>query len=290
MARVHGPLAPRRAIGEMLRSARSNKGLEEVARACMISTSKLSRIENGQGVPTARDIRDLSVYFEFSEDQRSKLHRLVAAASRKGWWDKYEEYLEEDLDAHASYESDADEERAYTIPVLPALLQTRDYAQSLIWSYNRSLEGEPLRQLVEFRMRRQDLLKERAGRDPLHLHAITHESSLHQLVGDPRTMHAQMERLIDVVKTDDNVTFSILPFESLPRFTHGCMYAIFSFSDIPNIVHVENHDWKRFVTQEAETLAYRDYFDALVRDSLSNTKTVATLEAARDMWAAKAVR
>ena len=59
--KVTGPLGPRRAIATNLKRLREESGqsLNDVATPLMISTSKLSRLENAQGKPNPRDIRDL---------------------------------------------------------------------------------------------------------------------------------------------------------------------------------------------------------------------------------------
>lgn len=49
-----------------LRRLRGDRTLGEVAEATLISTSKLSRLENGHGVPQARDLRDLVTYYDLS--------------------------------------------------------------------------------------------------------------------------------------------------------------------------------------------------------------------------------
>jgi transcriptional regulator with XRE-family HTH domain len=57
--KVTGPLGPRRAIARTVRELREGRGqlLNEVARDLMMSSSKLSRLENAQGKPLPRDIR-----------------------------------------------------------------------------------------------------------------------------------------------------------------------------------------------------------------------------------------
>ena len=56
-----GPIVPRRRIAAELRRLREERGLtlDQVAGSVLISTSKLSRLENAQGSPQLRDVRDL---------------------------------------------------------------------------------------------------------------------------------------------------------------------------------------------------------------------------------------
>ena len=67
--KVTGPLGPRRAIAKALKQLREDQGklLNQVSEDLMISTSKLSRLENAQGKPLRRDIRDLIRYYEIEE-------------------------------------------------------------------------------------------------------------------------------------------------------------------------------------------------------------------------------
>ena len=58
----------------------------------MISTSKLSRLENAQGKPPPRDIRDLIRYYGIEGTPLAgKLQRWVAAAQRPEWWTDYDD-------------------------------------------------------------------------------------------------------------------------------------------------------------------------------------------------------
>ena len=56
MSQTHGPIVPRRRLAAELKRLReaSNRTLDQVASDLLISTSKLSRLENAQGSPQAR--------------------------------------------------------------------------------------------------------------------------------------------------------------------------------------------------------------------------------------------
>jgi len=156
--RVTGPLAPRRAIATVLRQLReeAGKSLNDVAEDLLISRSKLSRLENAQGKPLPRDIRDLIRYYKIEGSPAAgSLQRWVKDAQRQGWWTEFDVLLGTGgLDAHVAYEADAAVERTYTLPFLPALLQTDDYAAAIF----RDMDGrsdEEIRQLVEVQRIRQ---------------------------------------------------------------------------------------------------------------------------------------
>ena len=76
MPSSEGPLLHRRRLGNELRRLRGERTLDEVAAGTLISTSKLSRLENGQGVPNARDIRDLVIFHELDAQAADGSRRL----------------------------------------------------------------------------------------------------------------------------------------------------------------------------------------------------------------------
>ena len=134
MAKVTGPLGPRRGIADAIKKLREDQGklLNEVARDLMMSSSKLSRLENAQGTPLPRDIRDLIGYYQIQGTPlAASLERWVRDARRRGWWTDYDDEVIEGLDAHLAYEVDAAVERVYTLPFVPALLQTQNYARAV---------------------------------------------------------------------------------------------------------------------------------------------------------------
>lgn len=283
--KVTGPLGPRRAIARTVRELREGRGqlLNEVARDLMMSSSKLSRLENAQGKPLPRDIRDLIRYFQIEGTPlAARLERWVNAAQRPGWWTSYDDEVIEGLDAHLAYEVDAAVARVYTTPFVPVLLQTLDYSRAVYQDMEGRSEQE-LRQLLPVRLRRQDALHHREGLEPLRLIAVTHESSLHQMVGSPDIMREQLDQLIER-STAPNVTLRVLPFTAKPTFSMTCMYALFEYKDVgeSDIVHIETHAGFFSVEDEAQVKKYRTYHDALLRASLTEAESRDLIRRIRD--------
>jgi transcriptional regulator with XRE-family HTH domain len=290
--KVTGPLGPRRNIAAALRQLReeSGKNLSEVADALMISTSKLSRLENAQGRPQPRDIRDLIRYYEVDNAPLGvSLRRWVTAAQRQGWWTDFDDEVLGSvlggfgLDAHISYEADATVERIYTLPFLPALLQTDEYATAIF----RDMEGrseDEIVQLLEVRARRKQALTHREGMEPLRLVAVTHESALRQAVGPPEIMSDQLDALIEGSKAP-NVSLHVLPLEARPVFTMTCMYAYFEYEDVgleQDVVHIETHAGYWSVEDPRRVAEYRKAHEALVKTSLSETDSRTFIRYLRD--------
>lgn len=283
--KVTGPLGPRRAIATAVRQLREERGklLNDVARDLMMSTSKLSRLENAQGKPLPRDIRDLVRYYGIEGTALAgRLERWVKAAQRPGWWTSYDDEVIGGLDAHLAYEVDAAVARVYTIPFLPVLLQTLDYSRAVY----RDMEGRSesqIRQLLAVRLRRQEALRSREGLEPLRLIAVTHESTLHQLVGSADIMREQLDELLGR-STEPNVSLRVLPFSAKPVFSMTCMYALFEYKDVgeSDIVHIETHAGFFSVEDAARVKKYRSYHDALMRASLTEEESRNLIRRIRD--------
>lgn len=286
MAKVTGPLGPRRSIAEAVKQLREDQGklLNKVAQDLMMSSSKLSRLENAQGTPLPRDIRDLIRYYGIEGTPlATRLERWVRAAGHRGWWTDYSDEVIEGLEAHLAYEVDAATERVYTLPFLPALLQTEGYARAVFRDMeNRS--QEQIRQLLEVRGRRQEALHHREdGQDPLRLIAVTHESTLHQMVGSPGIMRKQLDSLAEHLAAP-NVSLHVLPFTAKPVFSMTCMYAYFEYEDAgeSDIVSVETHAGYFSVGGTERIKRYRTAHDALMRASLTEEASVELICKIRD--------
>jgi transcriptional regulator with XRE-family HTH domain len=274
--KVTGPLGPRRGIAGALRQLREEHGklLNKVSEDLLISTSKLSRLENAQGKPLLRDIRDLIRYYEIEGTPlASQLELWVQAAQRPGWWTDFDDEVTEGLDAHLAYETDATVARVYTLPFVPGLLQTPDYARAVFRDMERRSEGQ-IEQLLEVRLRRQEALRGREGLEPLQLIAVTHESTLRQVVGSPGIMREQLDELLKR-SAAPNVRLRVLPFTAKPTFSMTCMYAYFEYKDAgeSDIVHIETHAGFFSVESPPKVKKYRAAHDALMRASLSEKDT-----------------
>jgi transcriptional regulator with XRE-family HTH domain len=273
MAAIQGPVLPRKRIAAELKRLREAAGLtlEQVAEALLVSTSKLSRLENAQGSPQARDVRDLVNFYQIDGTElAARLTRWTRASHRQGWWADYSEAISNDLDTHIAYESEASVVRVYTIPALPALLQTPEYARAFYEDNEPWRDREEINALVELRTRRQASLATRAEQPPLKLVAITHESGLHQHIGSRQTMWAQLDHLVDR-STAANVDLRVLPFTAPLPFTSTCMYAYFEFSDSldRDVVAIETHAGFRYIETTNRVAQYRRHYEHLLDRSLS---------------------
>lgn len=280
-----GPLSPRRALAAALSRLRTdrNKRLSDVSQDLGMSTSKLSRLENAQGLPHPRDIEDLIRYYQIQgTEQAEQLRGWLQAAQRTGWWTNYEDLVAGSLDAHLAYEVDAVVERVYTIPFIPVLLQTLDYARAVY----RDMEHRPqkeIRQLLEIRLRRQAALTGRDGLAPLRLVAVTHETALRQVIGSAGVMREQLDALLEQAERP-NVDLRVMPFTARPTFSMTCMWAYFQYDDSgeSDIVHIETHAGFFSLGEANQVRKYRTAHDDLMSNSLTREDTLDLIRSVRD--------
>src|SRR4051812_22624433 len=105
-----GPLIPRRRLGVELRRLREAAGLhlEDAADQLECSTSKISRLETGQGIPKARDVRDLFALYGV-EDKKvvDRWLRVAQDGRRQAWWQDLQDVMTSQLAAYIAMESEA---------------------------------------------------------------------------------------------------------------------------------------------------------------------------------------
>jgi hypothetical protein len=290
MPPVSGPLGPRRRIAAILSNWRRESGqsLAEVQEVTLISTSKLSRLENAEGKPRLRDVRDLiRFYGKEGTPQAGRLERWVKAAEVPGWWTSFDDEVLQDygrLDIHLAYEADAAVERVYTLPFVPVLLATDSYAEAVYREMERRPEDQ-IGPLMDIRRKRKEALKQREGLDPLKLIAVTHECTLRQIVGSPKVLRDQLDELLDR-SHDENISLYVFPFSAKPVFSMTCMYAYFEYQDPQNLeqdlVHIETHAGFWTIDDPAQVTEYRKAHDSLITSSLSENDSRALIKSIRD--------
>lgn len=293
MEKVSGPLGPRRRIATTLKRLReeSNRNLADVAGALLISTSKLSRLENAQGKPRPRDIRDLVRFYGIEDTpEAARLNRWVTAAQIPGWWTDFDDEVLAQLDTHLAYEADATVARVYTLPFLPVLLQTDAYAEA-VYRDMEQRTPEQISQLMEIRQTRREALVSREGLAPLQLVAVTHESTLRQLVGSPEVMRGQFDSLLERLdprdgRRPDNIRLHVLPFSALPVRTMTCMYAYFEYQDPEDleqdVVNIETHAGWWSIDDPDQVAQYRKWHDGLVSAALDQDESLALIQSIRN--------
>jgi transcriptional regulator with XRE-family HTH domain len=270
-----GPAGPRRRLGAELRRLRNGAGLhlDQVAGQLHCSTSKISRLETGKGIPKPADVRELMrIYGVAADTEREMLMRLVRESRTEGWWESYVDGVAPErffLDApgrYAALETDAVAVRSFDFGPLHGLLQIPDYTRAVLSAQLPNHSPQEIEQLVELRVRRQERL---SGTDPLRFSVVVDESVLFREVGGPEVMAAQMRHLLDLMEMP-HVVLRVLPFTAGLRRAHMDHFMLLEIPDDlgSDLVYIEGHAGETFLESESDVDLYRDVFDDALARSL----------------------
>lgn len=282
MTWAHGPVVTRRRLGRELKRLRDAAGLklEDVARRLDCSTSKVSRLETGKGIPRWRDVRDmLDVYSVPDGHLRERLLDWAQTGRAKMWWQDYADVLQAGYDTYVELEWDAAAIRAFEPVVIHGLLQTADYARAVLqgaWGSTRS--PRDIERMVEVRRKRRDALEQAHGLD---FHCILDESMLYRVVGSLDVLRAQIEHLVELSRAE-HIDVRVLPFSAGIVASGRSPFAVLEFADgiEHGLVHLERADGVRIVSEPTEIDPYRQRWAALDRVALTEEESIPLMEEA----------
>jgi transcriptional regulator with XRE-family HTH domain len=271
-----GPVGPRRRLGAELRRLRAAAGLhlDQVAVQLQCSTSKISRLETGKGVPKPGDVRELMrIYGVAADTERDMLMRLVRESRTEGWWESYTDGVAPEkfvLDVQARYtalETEASAIRSYDPAVLHGLLQVPPYTRAVMRLLLPRHSTQEIEQLVELRARRQEVLTVRDP--PLELSVVLDEAVLRRAVGGREVMAEQLDGLLRTAELP-SVSLHVLPFSAgLHRVQIG-RFDILEFRDetVPDVVYIEGHAGETYLEGESDVDLYKDVLSDAIDHAL----------------------
>lgn len=206
----------RRYLAQRLVALRDATGLSQIQVANSvqgISKPKLQYLELAKRPLQDNDLLTLLRLFDVPKREHDKWLELARAARAKGRYDHYDEAdLPEEAKLAADYEWGARRIRLFTGQIVPALLQTPDYARTLVAVHRVGRSREEVAKAVEVRLMRQEILS--YADDPVQYHAIVDQAALERTAHGIEEAAKQLQYIIDVVESRDNVTFQVVPWEA----------------------------------------------------------------------------
>lgn len=284
MAEAHGPAGPRRRLGAELRRLRNKSGLhlEDVAREMTCSTSKISRLENGKGIPKLPDVRELMrIYGVTSDTERDMLLRLVRDGRQQGWWEPYtegvqaERFVLDDPGRYAALETEAIAVRLFTGMIMPGLLQTADYAREMLRALLPHRPRGDIESLVRLRLERQKALSRDEA--PLRLSAVLDEALLRRVVGGSELMRDQLQAVLD--KSDlSTVEVRVLPFDAGFHRGHLGQFTLLELREpLDDLVFIEGHGGDSYLDSTDDVKLYKEVYADVVSKALSPPASAALI-------------
>lgn len=260
------PTVRQRELSIRLRRLREENSLTvgEVAEQLLCSAAKVSRIETGARRVSLRDVRDLCQIYGVGDQEAAQLMDLARRARENGWWAHYDDL---GVGPYFDLEQEAKAITYYSMSYIYGLLQSDDYARAIIRGVYPHMDDQVLKERVEARIRRQELL-ERASRPRLRV--LLDEVVLRRRVGGPKVMSAQLGKIHDVAASE-KVIVQIVPFSSGAQASSDSNMTLFEFEDalVPAIVHVEGLIGAQYIDRRESVDRYREVLDNLRDAALS---------------------
>ncbi|MBF6356701.1 helix-turn-helix domain-containing protein [Nocardia higoensis] len=202
----------RRQLGRYLRDWRTQAGLTiaDAARLMEWGATTLQRLEKGQADRLRTvDIQELCRIYGIPDEAREALAGLAKQRPGNAWWHAFGELIPASFDVYAGIEATARELFSYQSELVPAPMQTPDYARALLRHISAEVDEEEIERRVHTRMQRQAALTRKVA--PVHADVVVHEAVLRRMVGGPKVMAGQLRHLADL-STRSTIGVRVLPF------------------------------------------------------------------------------
>jgi transcriptional regulator with XRE-family HTH domain len=267
----------RRRLRAELRSARVAADLtqDQVADAMEWSPSKIIRIEAGSVGVSANDMKALLRLYHITEPKRvDELLTLARLARERSttFRDAPPRLLQ-----FIDYEAAASAIRGFQSIAVPGLLQTDEYARTVISVVNPEASKAQVEALVKVRMKRQELL---ARTDPVGLLFVMDEAVIRRQVGGTDVMRRQVKHLVAMADRK-NVTIEVVRFSAGAHPGMQGPFVIFEFPDAEDddVLYLETSHGELIIRDEPNEIAnHGERLAALRKLSAGPKGSVAFLE------------
>jgi transcriptional regulator with XRE-family HTH domain len=261
----HRASIPQRQLAVRLQSARDAAGLtqEAAAKLLRIHTVTLSKIENGRSSVKPAVVREMARIYGIPAAETERLVDLSDDARSRGWTVSYRDVIPEPVSALADIEARASSIFEYETEILPATLQTPEYAAYVI-DLAVGVPAERRRQHLAFRLERQQRLLTRDPRPNLRF--VVHESVLRARIGDDSLMHDQFAHLVSLSR-QRGIEVRVWPFSAgLHQWMSGAFTLLQSGDEsYPHVVYTENQVEGRYFENQGQVEQYARMFGEIRR-------------------------
>ncbi|WP_053690300.1 helix-turn-helix domain-containing protein [Streptomyces sp. WM6372] len=264
-------------LGAALRALRQASGKEAkvVARSAVMSTAKLSKIENGRVAPATADVERILTALDVSPEIKAEYLAVARAQAteatawrlfrRMGYHKKQEQIR--------ALESSMTLLRLFQPSLVPGLLQTPEYIRAVLEP--KGLTDEQLSRTVSARIERQRVLYDTSKA----LHFVVTEPVLRWRLLPPAMMAGQLDRVVSVSRLP-NVDVRVAPLDAPQRDVPGHSFVIRD----DRVVTVETTHAEVVVTEPRDVSLYVEKFDRFASVSLAGDAMRDLVEGIRDAF------
>ncbi|WP_030178343.1 helix-turn-helix domain-containing protein [Streptomyces violaceorubidus] len=273
-------------LGRRLQELREAAGLkrEEAAKVLRVAPATVRRMEMAEVALKIPYVQILLTAYGVAAEEVAAFVALAEEANQPGWWQRYHDVLPDWFSLYVSLEGAARIVRSYEPHFVPGLLQTEDYARSVMEAGTIGNAGaDAVERHVSLRMERQRLLDRP---DPPHLWVVMDETVLRRPVSiHGRVMREQLDKLLDFAARD-RVTLQVAEFEDGPHPGTYAPFTLFRFAEpeLPDMVFTEYLTGALYLDSRTEVSAHLEVLDHMTARAASTQRTEKILRAYRETF------
>ncbi|AXL92002.1 transcriptional regulator [Streptomyces sp. CB09001] len=271
-------------LGRRLQELRETAGLkrEEAAKVLRVAPATVRRMEMAEVALKIPYVQILLTAYGVGSDEVAAFVALAEDANQPGWWQRYHDVLPDWFSLYVSLEGAARIVRSYEPHFVPGLLQTEDYARSVLEAGTIGNAGaDAVERHVSLRMERQRLLDRP---DPPHLWVVMDETVLKRPVSiHGRVMREQLDKLLEFAARD-RVTLQVAEFEDGPHPGTYAPFTLFRFAEpeLPDMVFTEYLTGALYLDSRTEVSAHLEVLDHMTARAASTQRTEKILREYRE--------
>lgn len=213
--------------------------MEQAADYLECSVAKISRIETGRLPARMPDVRHMLDLYGVTGTERDELLDLARQSRQKRWWHDYSDApISDGYETFLGLQDAAATIEEYQPYVFPGLLQTKDYAYTVL-SDQAHLTEPQIDRMVELQEAYQKEILERS-RPPM-IRFLIDEAVLQRRIGTETMMREQLSRIIQLADRE-HITVQLVPFSAGFTAAYGTPFVLVGFPDPadPKVVYVEH--------------------------------------------------
>ncbi|MDE3721864.1 helix-turn-helix transcriptional regulator [Nocardiopsis sp. N85] len=252
-------------FGKELRKLRGGKGLTlaEVGTRLGVSGPQIGNFERATRTPNRAQVDKLDVLYETG-------HRL-----REFWEDTRREGRVPDEFRNAlAMERKAKQIREYQSILFPGLIQTPDYARTLIRARRPQAPEEDVEELVTARMGRLNELVQRGAT----LWVVVDEVVVRRPIGSAAILREQLDQVTALIQSG-TIRLQVLPLENHPGLC--APYRIVMLDDRRNALFLENARGGEIVDKVDMVSEMSMLFSAMQAEALTTRGTLELIQAVK---------
>ncbi|SEB94979.1 Helix-turn-helix domain-containing protein [Streptomyces sp. 2131.1] len=261
-------------LGKRLQDLRERAGMsrDQAAKVLRVTAATVRRMETAEVALKIPYVQALLKAYGIADAENDAFVELAEEANRPGWWQRFHDVLPDWFSMYVSLEGAASLLRMYEPHFVPGLLQTEDYARTVMRTGAiGQTRPEDIERHVALRMERQSLL---TRPDAPRLWVVMDETVLRRPVGSDEIMRAQVDKLLEAT-TMPNVTLQIAEFSTGHHpGTYG-PFVLFRFAvpELPDMVYSEYLTGAVYFDARPEVASYLEVMDRMAAQAATAQRT-----------------